>query len=306
MRPLSDALPKPALPLPQLPVVASALRLAVASGAARLVVNTWHLADEMAAAVDRVELPIGVEISRETSLMGTAGGLALARDRGLLGDRGPVLVVNGDGLLRLDLEPLLEAAAAGSHAVTLALLPHLDPRRWSRVGLDSDGTVARIESPGEPRPGEVPLLYPGVMVVGRDALDAIPPGPGEIPDRLWQPARERGGLGGVVVAGHWREIGTPIDYLDTVLARLDGGLHVDPTADVHPSARLAAAAIGRESRVDADAVVNQAIVIEGAVVGRGARLTRSVIAGGARVDPDEVVTGEFRGARRGGAAARAG
>ena len=40
IRPLSDFMPKPALPLVHQPVIASALRLAETVGAARVVVNT--------------------------------------------------------------------------------------------------------------------------------------------------------------------------------------------------------------------------------------------------------------------------
>jgi len=42
MRPLSDVLPKPALPLTDGPVIASALQLASDAGVNRIVVNTWH------------------------------------------------------------------------------------------------------------------------------------------------------------------------------------------------------------------------------------------------------------------------
>jgi len=55
MRPLSDALPKPALPLPNGPVVASALRLAAGAGIRSVTVNLWHLAEEMERALRRLE-----------------------------------------------------------------------------------------------------------------------------------------------------------------------------------------------------------------------------------------------------------
>ena len=47
LRPLSGVLPKPALPLLHQPVIASGIRLAEVAGAARVVVNTWHLAELM-------------------------------------------------------------------------------------------------------------------------------------------------------------------------------------------------------------------------------------------------------------------
>ena len=139
MQPLTTALPKPALPLPGGPVVASAIRLAAEAGATRIVVNVYHLAERMAAAVASIGIEgIEIDLSYEQELMGTAGGLALARDRGLLGDEGAVLVINGDGVLGLELQNLAERHRSGNDLVTLALLPHLDPARWSRVTLDPD------------------------------------------------------------------------------------------------------------------------------------------------------------------------
>ncbi len=286
--------PKPALPLPDGPVIASALRLAESAGAARLVVNTFHLAERMAAAVAEVA-PLGacVEISRERSLMGTAGGLALARDRGLLGREGPVLVINGDGALGLDLAPLLERHRVRDDLVTLALLPHLDPLRWSRVELDGAGRVADIRSAGRPGAHEAPFLYPGVMVVSRQALDALPSAPGEVPAALWEPARAAGRLGGAVVAGHWREVGTPEDYLALVVARLAGTPAVHPTAEVDATAELECALVGAGARVAAGARVVRSAILEGAEVGQGSAVSDAVLVGAVRTAAGEVVRSRF-------------
>jgi len=295
MRPLSNVVPKPALLLPEGPVVASALRLAAETGVQRVVVNTWHLAERMATAVEEIDLP-GVEVvlSPESQLMGTAGGLALARDRGLLGEDGPVLVLNGDGVLGLRLDSLVAYHHRGDDMVTLALLPHLDPRRWSRVLLDTGGRVERILAPGPPAAEEAPFLYPGVMAVSRTALDGLPATPGEIPDLLWGPAREAQRLGGVIVPGHWREVGTPADYLDVVIQRLAGRTVVNPLARVDPDASLATSYIGKNAGVGAGAVVENSVVAEGATVGSGTRVIRSVLLGPVEVRAGEAVVDEMR------------
>ena len=294
MRPLSSVLPKPALPLPDGPVVASALRLAATTGIRRTVVNTWHLAEAMERALCEIRLDTSIAVSREEELMDTAGGIALARDRDLLGDRGPVLIINGDGLLSLDLRPLIERMTRTNDLVSLALLPHLDPRRWSRVILDPAGMVGCIKKPGEPETGEAPFLYPGVMLVSRRALNGLAARPGAIPECLWGPALAEHRLGGMVVSGHWREVGNPSDYLDAVLGRLNGGGIVHPSADIHPSASIGAALIGRGARIEALAAVGEAVITEGATVGQGARVLRSVILGDIRVEAEENVVDEFR------------
>ena len=295
MQPLSSVLPKPALVLPDGPVIASSMRLAARAGVDRIVVNTWHLAEKMAEAVTEVGLD-GVEVvlSPESELMGTAGGLALARECDLLGEDGPVLVLNGDSAVGLDLDALFERHLGEEDSVTLALLPHLAPGRWSRVVLDADGRVAGIHAPGRPKTSEAPFLYPGVMAVSRPALDSIPVAPGDIPDILWGPAREAHRLGGVVVAGHWREVGTPSDYLAIMTLRLAGATIVHPTATVDPSASLAASFVGRNVTIEGDARVIASIVDEGALIRRGARVEHSVLMGEIEVGPNETVTNEVR------------
>jgi mannose-1-phosphate guanylyltransferase len=297
MRPLSDLVPKPALPLPGGPLVAWSLRLTAATGARRVVVNTWHLAARMEEAVRRVAtaLPdVEVVVTRETDLLGTAGGLARARDLGLLGGDGAVLVANGDVVQSLDLRPLLARHDEGVDDVTLALLPHLDPRRWSRVELDLDGHVRAVRPSGPPSSGEVPLLYPGVMMVSRDALDRIPSGRCEVPATLWEPARRAGRLGGVVVSGHWREVGTPAAYREAAVALCGDRSRVAEDARLHPNAAVSTSFIGPGSHIAEGAVVEASVVTAGATVGPGARVSRSVLLGPVHVPADEVVTDEVR------------
>jgi mannose-1-phosphate guanylyltransferase len=295
MRPLTSVLPKPALPMPDGPVVASALRLAAASGVGRVVVNVCHLAERMADAVAEVAIN-GVEIalSFEDELMGTAGGLSLARDRGLLGEAGSVLVLNGDCALGLDLPGFAEHHLASDNLVTLALLPHLDPTRWSRVVLDAGGLVTEINPPGHPDPLEVPLLYPGVMAVHRDALDGLPVTPGEIPASLWSPARSSGRLGGLVVAGHWREVGTPADYLEVMLNRLAGSTFIDPLAEVGREASIVNSFVGCNAIIEAGSIVKDSVVAEGAMIGEEASVERSVLLGAVNVGPGEAVADAVR------------
>ena len=295
MRPLSSVVPKPALDLPDGPVISSAMRLVEEAAVERVVVNTWHLADRMALAIAEVELRhVEIVFSEEQRLMGTAGGLALARQRGLLGREGPVLVLNGDCVLALDIEALATRHLEMGDAVTLALLPHLDPARWSRVVLDTAGLVDAIRPPARPGPLEAPFLYPGVMAVSREALDTLPVEPGQVPELLWGPAQSLKRLGGVVVPGHWQEVGTPSSYIEMVHQKLAGRTTVHSTADVDPTASLTGCFVSRYAVIEAEAVVEAAVIGEGAVVRRGARVVRSVLLGAVEAAPGERVEDEIR------------
>ena len=295
MQPLSDVVPKPALPVPGGPVVSWALRLAARSGIGAAVLNSWWLAETMECTAAEVA-PSSLELrfSREENLMETAGGLALARDRGLLGTDGPVLIINGDGVLNLDLKDLFRRHRESEDLVTLGLLPHLDPVRWSRVHLDRGGLVTAILPPGTPAADEVPLLYPGVMVIARKALDTLETTPSGVASALWGPARAKERLGGVLVSGHWREVGRPLDYLEAVMALLGDRNDVHAAARVEPSAVLNRSLIGPDVAVDKNVVISQAIISHGAVIGAGARIIRSVVLGDVRVEPGRTMTDEIQ------------
>lgn len=295
MRPLSDVLPKPALPLVDGPVITSALRLAAQTGSARIVVNTWHLGDLMATAVAAATTSeMKVDLSPETSLMGTAGGLALARDRGLLGAQGPILVINGDGLSELEIAPLFERHTARGDAVTLGLLPHPDPTRWSRVVVDAKGTVTAIRPPANVPSGENSCLYPGVMAVSREALNAVPSTTGEIPDRLWYPALAADRLGGVSISGTWTEVGTAADYLNVIMDQLGGKSFVHPKACVAETAIIDGSFIGRHARVGDRSVVLGSVVTDGASSGIGSRVAHSVLLGRTECAADEHLQSVYR------------
>lgn len=102
----------------------------------------------------------------------------------------------------------------------------------------------------------------------------------------------------MVVAGHWREIGTPNDYLEVMLRRLAGASWVHPSAVVSGSASIRNSFVGRGADISDRAVVTESVVAEGVRVGNGALVNRSVLLGGFDVVANEKVIGEFRATPR--------
>ncbi|HVY45060.1 MAG TPA: sugar phosphate nucleotidyltransferase, partial [Minicystis sp.] len=136
LRPLTDELPKPLVPLGDRPMIAHAAARLAAAGVAPLAFNVHHLADAFAsAALDG----LGLVALREPRILGTAGGVANARR--VLGP-GEVVVWNGDLAADLDVGALLGAHVARGLAATLAVAPR--PRGEGTVGLDAGGRVVRL------------------------------------------------------------------------------------------------------------------------------------------------------------------
>ena len=270
MEPLSTAIAKPALEVLGCPLLAAALRQLERAGCARIAVNLHRHPDQVAAAV-RAAATVPVGFSWEPELLGGAGGIAAAR--GALGD-GAVLVANADVWADLDLGPLLRAPAAD--VAVLALLPHPDPARWASVALDGGGAVTAIVPPGAPYAGER-YLFTGFQLLGAEVVAGLPAPPAEMA-AVWEPLRRRGALRGAVVAGRWREAGSPLAYRDLVAGELGERSWVHPGAGAD-GATVERSAVGTGCRVDPGAAVIGCVLTRGATVAAGCDLRGCVIAG---------------------------
>src|ERR1700744_4736917 len=105
LRPPTDELPKPLVPVGERSVGAHVAARLAQAGIREAVLNTHPLA--AAFTPERLAgLPLSLRVIHETEVLGTAGGVANAAD--LLGD-GDVVVWNGDILADVDVTALASA-----------------------------------------------------------------------------------------------------------------------------------------------------------------------------------------------------
>jgi mannose-1-phosphate guanylyltransferase len=164
LRPLTDELPKPLLPIGDRSLLEHAISAFRGAGlGASLVVNVHHLAHEFAR---RLPFSAAVKLVLEPEIRGTAGGIAGARSE--LGPA-PVVVMIGDVVL--DHVPAGFAEAAQAGGLVLAALPR--PRGSGSVGVGAEGQLVRLrgERFGEEVAGGE---YVGLAALGERALAALP------------------------------------------------------------------------------------------------------------------------------------
>jgi mannose-1-phosphate guanylyltransferase len=297
LRPLTEAIPKPALTLVDRPFLAYMIEWLAGHGVTEVVLACGFLPDVLRAALEGEEERAGTRIRcvAEPEPLGTAGAIRFAADRlgGELGER--FLALNGDVLTDLDLSALLRAHGESGAAATIGLHPVEDSSAYGLVRSDERGTVLEfLEKTGERAPGEVNA---GIYALERSVLELIPPGESVSIEREVFPRLVGGGLHGLRLDGYWMDIGTPQRYLQASWDILEGRVttRVEPTAPgvlVAADAEVAVGAtvgpravIGPGCRIAAGAEIRESVLLDGCTIGEGARVAESILAPGAEVSP---------------------
>ena len=261
LRPLTDRLPKPLVPLFHRPLAEWAIAACSRAGIQRFAINTHHLPE----AWNGFGAENEVTLFHEPILLETGGGLKnIASWIG--GD--PLLVHNGDIFSTLPLDKLIAAHEASGLPVTLALR---SVGTAKHIAIDASGTrVTDIRKMLSLAEGS--HVFSGIYCVNPDFLDGIPADEKISVIPAFLELAKAGKLGAVVLdEGVWLDLGDRDSYLQA-----------------HRELALAPA-IHATATVEPGAIIERSIVGPGAVVAAGAVIRDSVIWPGGRVAADAVL-----------------
>ena len=311
MRPLTDWLAKPLLPVANCPVMGYVLRHLGRHGFTEVVANVHYRPEEI---VDHFgagsEYGVDLSFSYEEELLGSAGGVSRCRE--FLGDE-TFLVTGADDVTTMDLTALL---AAHRRAGALASIGLVEVEQTSEYGIVVTDEAGRIERFVEKPKGKAPSRTANTQIYLFEPkiFDFIPP------DQAYDfgfnafPAMVEAGVPfyGFQLPGYWRDIGNVGSYLEAQVDVLEGrlcdpvpgreiapGVRVGEGCQIDESARLTAPVLlGDRCRVQAKARLGGGSSIgNGAIIESEAALWRSVVWEGAMVPEsanlkDAVVTSE--------------
>ena len=289
LRPLTDLVPKPLLPIFGKPIITFALDHLIAYGVERFVINTHHLPDQLSRLFE-----LGayrgreVRLIYEPDLLETGGGIR--NGAGLIGD-GPFFVYSGDLLTDLDLGGLADAHFAGAHDVTLALrttglATHITFDHAAGLVIDVR-QVLKTGIPGQFDFANISIWSPAAVaeIPADQKISFIPV--------LVDWIRRGGRIGGAILdEGKWFNIGNRAEYLrihrvaareawrPVFLPEPDWPGSIDPTAKVSPGAEISADSwVGANSLIESEAKLRNAIAWPNSIIRTRVELKECIVAG---------------------------
>jgi NDP-sugar pyrophosphorylase family protein len=205
LRPFTTTIPKPLLPLGDLPIVEVVLRQLAIAGIRRVVVTLGHMAHLFAASIGNgSRFGLSIEYLTEETPLGTAGSLRLVGD-----PQEHMLVMNGDLLTTLNYLSLLQYHRSQGACATIAVHQRTVNIDYGVIERTPDGGLSRyIEKPQIPY-----LVSMGIYAISRSALAFIPPCEKYDMPQLMQALRDAGQRVSCYQSDcYWQDIGRFDDY----------------------------------------------------------------------------------------------
>ena len=297
LRPLTETIPKPLVPLMDRPSLDHVLDHLARHGVHEVVLSSPYLEAMFEPFIRSREGDPAITWITETAPLGTGGAIVNALTE--LGDE-PFFALNGDILTDLDLTAMLALHRERGAEATIALHHVEDARAFGLVLTDADGRVREFrEKPEHPVPGEInagTYLLDPVILGGWSAGEQV--------------SIERQVFPAVIAAGHdvfgylsdpyWLDLGTPAQYLQAHFDLFEGKVRgvsypapwVHETAVVDLQAHLGRwVAVGPRAAIGAGAQIDDSVIHQDAMVEAGARIVASVLGPGSRVGPGATLTG---------------
>jgi NDP-sugar pyrophosphorylase family protein len=291
--PLTYTLPKPLVPILNIPVIEHIIHHLVRHGFDELTVNV-HYSHRML--MDRLQdgsqYGARIEYSYEPELMGTAGGVKFAAERF---QQETFLVINSDDMTDLDLKAMLEFHRSHRALATMAVATVRDVTDYGILEMDIEGRVTWfLEKPSSDKSAPGSWNNCGIYLCEPELLDQIPARVYDFGKDLFpELVRQRLPFYGFPIAdAFWYDVGTLQNYREAHWHLLRKHTTLWPSAvesrpgiwtqegvRLHPDARLTGPMLlGPRVQVHAGAeIIGPAVLGEGNIVEEGALVKNSIL-----------------------------
>jgi len=207
MRPLTERMPKPLVPVAGRPLLDHVLDKLAEAGVAEAVVNVHYLPDQIIDHTAARTTPRITISDERDAVLGTGGGVVKALPH--LGDA-PFYHLNADTLWIDGAQPNLSRLADAFDPARMDILLLMAPTADS-IGYNGSGDYAMLPDGTLRRRKErevVPFVYAGVAILSPAIFADAPEGEFAL-TKLFDRAGEQGRLFGLRLDGLWMHVGTP-------------------------------------------------------------------------------------------------
>ncbi|KAK0585179.1 hypothetical protein LWI29_024333 [Acer saccharum] len=297
LRPLTLSVPKPLVDFANKPMILHQIEALKAVGVTEVVLAINYQPEVMLNFLKEFEkkLEIKITCSQETEPLGTAGPLALARDK-LIDDSGePFFVLNSDVISEYPLKEMIEFHRGHGGEASIMVTKVDEPSKYGVVVMEE--TTGKVEKFVEkPKNFVGNKINAGIYLLNPSILDRIDLKPTSIEKEVFPNIAAENKLYAMVLPGFWMDIGQPKDYITGLRLYLDF-LRKQPSSDLASGSHIIGNVLVDESAEIGDGcLIGPDVAIgPGCVIESGVRLSCCTIMRGVRIKKHACISGSIIG-----------
>lgn len=295
LRPLTDKLPKPMLPIMNEPLMAHILHLLKKHNITEIGVTLHYKSEQIIEHFkDGEDYGVRLTYFHDTEPRGTAGCLKQAKS--FIDD--DFLVISGDIVTDADLTEAI-AFHKEKKAITTLLLKETDnPTDFGVVVTNEDGKIEHFYEQPDWNEVRSDTISTGIYIMNPEILSFIPDGHCDLAHDLFPMLlQKKTPLYGYIAQGYWRDISHVESYqtchkdifegkvtLNVPQSELSSGIYIGKDCNIDPGASIEKyTVIGDRVTIDAGARIKDCILWSGTNISENAELYRSIVCSGEAV-----------------------
>ncbi len=282
LRPITDHIPKPLLPVLGKPVLESLLEK-VSAVAGKTGINLHYKKDEIGDWLSRSSFNKRVRLFPEEPILGTGGAL---KNAGAFLKDDIFLVHNSDIVSDMELKKLVDCHLSSNNIATLAVHDYAE---FNKLAVDGKGFLEGIinhvhaapsSGKGHGRGGHETskhVAFTGIAVYQPEFLNFLPGGVSSVVDAWFRAVAAGHRIGTLDFTGcFWSDIGTPVSYARTVIHNLrENGetVYIDPSESLCENIELDGyIVIEKETVVSKNATIKNGIAVRNCIMLPGSEI----------------------------------
>ncbi len=278
LEPLSSVVPKPLVPLANVPTMDILVKHLVSFGIKDIVANTFHKAGAIQEHYKKNDFGVNIEFVREVDLSGTAGGVKKCQF--FFEEDQDFIIMSGDGLTDLDLTKAYESHKQ-SRAIATIVIKQVDKKETFKYGIvvpDERGYVSSFQEKPSVEEAKSDLANTGIYIFNYKVFDFIPANAFyDFAKNVFPSILESGlKINTFVHEGYWSDIGSLDQYHQSNVDLLNHTINCyKPVVEKTSNGKYTKGA--NTFFADASKVEGECIVGANCVIGKNTLIKNSII-----------------------------
>ena len=302
LEPLTLTVPKPLVPVANIPVMDILFKNLVSIGITDVICNTYYHADQIIEKYSNNNLGINFNYVKEDALSGTAGGVKKCQF--FFDKNEPFIVLSADGLTNADIKKGIEIHKNSNAVATIGIkqIPKTEVVHFGVVVTDNNGFVTEFQEKPSIDSAKSNFINTGIYIFDYKIFDYIPENTFyDFAKNVFPKLLEENAINTFEVSEYWSDIGTLDQYKQSTQDLFEGkckfehspiietseGKYISQTENFDETVKfIGNSTIGKKVLIGKNTTIENSIIWDEVKIGSNIHIKNSVVASGALVVTD--------------------